>query len=372
MTDYNKRLIIFVIVFISSLYINSISPLMTTFQENFNISISQSSALPFTNTIGNILFATIAGFIISSVGLRNSLISALSFLILSIIIFIFSNNYIGLILAMFFVGGGLGQIFSVTTSMYDHLDEKLQNYGLFHAFFGLGGIIGPLFVSLFLKYNLGYRSLFGVYLALISSLLLYIIIAKVPENIKYESFSLAEGFSLIKKRIVIVSLIMLMLYAGSEIGSITWAANLFKNSFNFTKESAAIFISLFWSLFTFGRVIADKLYSIFKEKTSLYLPILASITILILVFSKIPIIFALYGFFLGPIFPATQKYLNAHLSHREVGLISGLVFAGTGVGSMIITTTMGFIADYNVIISYLLPFSILILIGLLSLLRESK
>ncbi|KAF2955251.1 MFS transporter [Marinitoga sp. 38H-ov] len=367
-----KRSFIFIIILISSLYINSISPLMTTFQETFNVTISQSSALPFTNTIGNIIFATIAGFIISTIGLRNSLISSFFFLILSILIFIFSNNFLGLILAMFFVGGGLGQVFSVTTSMYDHLDEKLQNYGLFHAFFGLGGIIGPLLVSLFLKFNLSYRNLFSTYLILISLLLLYIFITKKPENIKYESFSLSESFILIKKRIVIISLIMLMLYAGSEIGSITWAANLFKNSFNFTKESSAIFISLFWLFFTFGRVISDKLFYFFKEKTSFYLPIISSITLLILFFLKIPFIFAIYGLFLGPIFPATQKYLNAHLSHREVGLISGLVFAGTGIGSMIITTTMGFIADYNVIASYFLPCSILILIGMLSLIREGK
>lgn len=369
---HKKRNLIFLIVFASSLYINSISPLMTNFQDIFNISISQSSALPFTNTLGNIIFATLAGFLISKVGLRNSLFNAFSFLIISIIIFITSNNYIGLVLAMFFVGGGMGQLFSVTVSMYDHLDKNLQNYGLFHAFFGIGGIVGPALVSLFLKYNLSYKYLFGIYLIILITLFAIIYLRNLVENVKYESFSFKEGVTLIKKRLVLVSLIMLTIYAGLEIGSVTWAANLFRNYFGYSKENSALFISAFWFAFTFGRIITDKIYNALKEKTSFYIPLITSLVLFLIIFFKIPYFFILFGLFLGPIFPATQKYLNSHLSHRDVGLVSGLVFAGSGVGSMIITTTMGVIADKSLFISYLLPVIFLLVISLISNLRIEK
>ncbi|SHF04010.1 Fucose permease [Marinitoga hydrogenitolerans DSM 16785] len=366
------RTFIFIIIFINALFINSISPLMTTFQETFNISISQSSVLPFSNTLGNIIFATIAGFIISKIGLRKSLYNAFLFQISSLLVFIFSKNLYGLMLALFLTGGGLGQVFSVTTSMYDHLPENMQNYGLFHAFFGLGGIIGPLLVSIFLKYHINYKILFFIYLIIFISLFLYITIKKIPKNIKYKSFSIKEGLITLRKRIVLISMIMLIIYAGIEIGSITWAANLFKGYFNYSKDISALFIGLFWIAFTLGRIITDKLYNIFGKNTSLYIPLFASFSLLLIFILKSPFLFILYGLFLGPIFPATQKYLNNKLSHREVGLISGLIFAGTGIGSMLITTTMGIVADKNLFISYLLPFSFLILISFLSPLREKQ
>ncbi|GAB6189946.1 hypothetical protein JCM30566_16880 [Marinitoga arctica] len=363
------RRLIFLIVFISSLYINSISPLMTTFQDNFNISISQSSLLPFMNTIGNIIFATLSGFLISKIGLKNSLFYAFYSLLLSIIVFLFSSNYIGLVIAMFFVGGGLGQIFSVTVSMYDHLDENLQNYGLFHAFFGLGGIVGPFLVSIFLKYTISYKYLFGIYLVLFIILITIIISKNLIENIKYEAFSIIESISLIKKRLVLITILMLTIYAGSEIGSITWSANLFRDYFGYSKEGSALFISSFWFFFTFGRIITDTLYKYLKERTSLYIPLFSSIILFIIILFKIPYLYVLYGFLLGPIFPATQKFLNSSLSHREVGLISGIIFAGTGVGSMFITTTMGIVADKNIFISYMFPVIFLFIISLLSNLR---
>ncbi|WP_129409725.1 hypothetical protein [Marinitoga lauensis] len=59
--------------------------------------------------------------------------------------------------------------------------------------------------------------------------------------------------------------------------------------------------------------------------------------------------------------------MNSNLSHREVGLVSGMVSVGIGLGAASITTAMGFIGDYSIVYSYLIPIISFILVSIISM-----
>ncbi|KLO21515.1 hypothetical protein X275_09090 [Marinitoga sp. 1197] len=368
MTQKKLQIFIFINIFLLSIIVNSIPPLMTTLQESFNMSVGISSFIPFSRTVGNMIISFFGAFIIAILGLRSSLVIGVGFEVLGTALFIFSNNAYILILSMFFLGAAMGQSILALISMFDHLDEKYQKYGMFHAFFGFGGISGPLFISYVLKNNMNYKIPFIFYLLISILIEIFMLVKKVPENVKYKAFKLTEAIDILGRKFIIYMLLIFTLYSGTEIGVINWGANLFNDYFHFSKEQASIFISFFWITFTFGRLITDRLYKKLEMKITV-LFVLFSIIDLILIFISgkySPYFFSLLGFLLGPIFPATQKYLNANLSHREVGLISGMVSLSIGIGAAVIVPFMGFLGDYSIIYGYIVPIISMIFVLIIS------
>ncbi|WGS64378.1 MFS transporter [Marinitoga aeolica] len=369
MTHKNEQRLIFITIFFLAIIVNSIPPLMTTLQSNYSISIGISSFIPLSRTVGNIIVSIIGAFIIAILGLRNSILIGLGFEIIGIILFIFSYNVYILIISMFFIGASMGQTILSLISMFDHLPEKYQKYGLLHAFFGFGGIVGPLVISYILKNKLNYKLPFYFYLVTFLFIFLFMVIKKSPENVKYRAFNFLEAFGVLRKKFVLYMITIFILYSGSEIGIVTWSSNLFYNHFHYSKEYASIFISMFWVFFTIGRVLTDFLYNKLKVKITLISALFSAGALSSIFFlgNYSPYIFSFLGILLGPIFPATQKYLNSNLSHREVGLVSGMVSVGIGFGAASITTTMGFIGDYSIIYSYLIPIISFVLVSIISI-----
>jgi fucose permease len=354
---------------------NALAPLMTSFQQQFNLSLSVSSLIPFLNTAGVISANFIGGFLIAHTGLKNFMIISLSLGITGTMFFVFANSFLFLILGSFFIGAGTGAAFMSMSSIYSHLDEKYQNYGLFHAFFGFGGIISPLLVSLIIKFEMSYKILYAVYAFLLFIILIYILISNIIENRKYDSIKLKEAFKIITKKIVFIPLLIFMLYAGSEIGIVTWSGNLFIQEFHYSKEFSSLLLSAFWIIYTIGRILTDfvdKKLGALKTISIASLSVIFSIIMLIT--TKNFIFFILLGIFLSTIFPILQKYSSRMLPKREVGLFSGLIFGSTGIGTMILSTSMGVIGDFKIILSYFIPVIAFFIIFILTrwLTKETK
>lgn len=357
MKQKNVRTFIYLTMIIYSMVMNSLAPLMTSIQERFSVSVAISSALPFISTLGTMISNFIGSFFISQIGYKTFLIGAMTLQIVGLITFATAANFILIITAVFLLGLATGATFMTLTSAYSHLDRNYQNFGFLNASFGIGGIIGPLIVSLFLTFNFDFRFVYLVHLILGLALYIITIIFKPIQNIKYESIRLKEAVGIIRRKFVYLSLLIFLLYSGTEIGIITWSANLFHDVFNYSKEVSSIIISLFWIVFTFGRAITEFLNQKLTELgTILYFSISLIVSVALLLIFQNYIFFLFIGFSLSPIFPSIQKYTNQHLPKRILGMYNGLAFGSTGIGAMIIATSMGIVGDINFNIAYAIPF----------------
>lgn len=354
--EKKTRLIIFIALFLISLPVNALPPLMTSFQENLNISIANSSMLPISNTLGTVIFAFLGGILIAQTGLRKTLLIAIFFSFMGNLLVASSRNLFLIILAFFVVGIGEGLSIISLTTFFAHLDDKLQKYGLFHSIFGLGGIITPFIIGVFLKQKISYRYLFLLFS--LANVLLWFCLNRfhgISEK-KYSPIRLTEGLSILKKPYVYIPITLFFIYSASERGTILWSNNLFTGSFDYTKEKASFILSAFWILFTLGRVFSDVLISKKPIRQIITLSAIFSLlSLLLLIALKSYLFFILLAIFLAPVYPAIQGFLLKKVSKREIGMINGMTFCITSLGVAFGSFVMGFIGNKNILLSYIFP-----------------
>ncbi|KUK81767.1 MAG: Major facilitator superfamily MFS_1, partial [Petrotoga mobilis] len=179
---------------------NTLAPLMTSIQERFSVSITISSSLPFISTFGTMLSNFIGSFFIAQIGYKNFLTGGFIVQILGLFLFATAFNFPMVVLSVFLLGVATGATFMTLTSAFSHLDREIQNFGFLNASFGIGGIIAPLLVSLFLVMNLDFRFVYFIHLILISLLWVFVLIYKPIQNIKYEAIKFKEATGIIRKR----------------------------------------------------------------------------------------------------------------------------------------------------------------------------
>jgi fucose permease len=373
MKQNQVRIFVFMSMVVFSLSANTIAPLMTSIQEGFGISVAKSSIIPLINTIGVMTANIVGSFFIAQIGIKNYLSISYLMALVGSTAFVFSENFIILLISVFFIGASTGAAFTSLSTTISHLDKKYQNFGMLNAFFGVGGIIAPMITTYFLSQNLNFRSIYLIYLFLFLLLLIYLNTSKMMVNIKYDAIKFLEALNIIKKRLIIFSLLIFLFYSGTEISVITWAGNLFVEMFDYTKEFSSLMISYFWITFTAGRFLTDWLNRKFTElNTIIFSSVLFFISLGLILIFKLPYFFIIVGLAFGPVFPSIQKYANQKLPSREVGMFNGLSFASTGLGAMIISTSMGVIADFNMMLSFSIPYLTFSFIIILSLLLKKN
>lgn len=373
MKQNQVRIFVFVSMVVFSLSANTIAPLMTSIQEGFGISVAKSSIIPLINTVGVMVANVVGSFLIAQIGIKNYLSISYLMALVGSTAFVFSENFIILLISAFFIGASTGAAFTSLSTTISHLDKKYQNFGMLNAFFGIGGIFAPIITTYFLSQNLNFRSIYLIYLFLFLLLLIYLNTSKMMVNIKYDAIKFLEALNIIKKRLIIFSLLIFLFYSGTEISVITWAGNLFVEMFDYTKEFSSLMISYFWITFTAGRFLTDWMNRKFTElNTIIFSSVLFFISLSLILIFKLPYFFIIVGLAFGPIFPSIQKYANQKLPSREVGMFNGLSFASTGLGAMIISTSMGVIADFNMMLSFSIPYLTFSFIIILSLLLKKN
>jgi MFS family permease len=358
MIKNEKRLqwLAFFEMFLVSIAANSLAPLITTFQEQYNLSITTSSLFPVFLSIGGISANFIGAYIISRIGVRKYNISFIVSLGITAILFYFSKSTSMLFAAVFVLGFTTGSGMAVSSTILSHLEVKLQNFGLYHACFGLGGILTPAIIGIFFKYNLDYRIVFIIIFFSAVSTAIYQISSKILPDHVYETESFVKSLSVIKLPVVYLSLIILIFYASSEMGTVLWSSNLFMQAFQFTKESSVMFLSGFWLVFTLGRIFTQQIEKKLKFKKTIFISLLfVLISLTVLLWKGWPLLFWLMALGMAPIFPTVQKYAMQHIPKSQVGLFNNLLYGFLGVGNIILPALMGVFGGINIYYAFLIP-----------------
>ena len=372
--EKRQQWLVFLEMLLISMLANTLAPLITTFQEQFNLSMAQSSLFPVITTAGGVIANLLGTFFIAHIGLRRYNYIFLILMILTYIIFYYVHSVLLLFTALFMFGFSIATGMAVTSTILSHLPLKYHNFGLYHAFFGLGGIITPGLISLILAKNIDYHNIYLLFLTITAIAVLYIWKARLLPDYKYEKTGFIESLSVIKIRVVYLSLIILILYAGCEMGIVLWSGNLFGKAFHFSKESSALFLSGFWIIFTLGRIFThqiEKICGFFKTQYIFISFLLLGLTLLL--GARWPLAFFLIALGLAPIFPITQKYAVSHIPKHQVGMFSGVLFGFLGLGNMFIPGAMGLLGNVNIYYAFLLPvFSLSIILIVVFKLKRDK
>lgn len=342
---------------------------MPVFQNKLSISISASSSIPVFGVLGTTIFSFIMSILISKFGIKKSNFFGYIFLFIGLLLFLISENLLGIIFASFFVGASSSILFTSLTTLLAHLDNP--RFGLTHAFFGMGGIIAPFLVSLSVKSGFSYKYLYLAYFILMLLMFILNFFIKMPEA-KYEIMRFDKLKITILKPVFYISIISFLIYAGSEIGLVTWVSNLFIH-FGHSVAKSALSISMFWIFYTISRFLSDFIVKIVEEKKIIvFSSFLSAILIMTMILTKNSYVFLIVGLFMGAIFPVIQRYANMNLNKNEVGLLNGVTYGSTGIGGMIFSYFMGLISKKSIPLMFILPIIGLILVGFLQLFERRR
>ncbi|MBI9097201.1 MAG: MFS transporter [Spirochaetaceae bacterium] len=372
MSDKYIRNIILFGHFTVAVAINTLAPLLPTLQAKLGMTIFQSSAIPTAMTISVMVANLLMGVLIAHLGQKKVLILSLIIVMSGTIVGYFANSFILILISFSLIGFACGASFTGLSTIYAGLPIKFQNFGLYHAFFGIGGMITPLLVSFWIKNGRDYHELFFLQTLIVLIALILVMSARSLKNIQYKNFRFREMFSVISSPFIRLGILVLAVYASVEVGCVTWNANMSTDGYGLTPATAGYILSSFWLLFTLSRIFADFIARKIGSVTlSVSCSLLTIAVISLWILGVSPYLSPLLGLLLGPVFPVMQKYINNHLAPEQKGLFNGLSYASTGLTATMIIPIMGSLGDISMIGAFLpVPLVLLVLVFLIGQVKK--
>lgn len=332
--------------FIFALAANTIQPLLPTIQEELGLSIFASSALPTIYTV-SLAFTNLAvGFFIGKLGIKRMILGAGILGVLASLLAFLSPSFAVLTLAYIAYGFAIGSAFTSLTTLYSHLPERYRDFGLYHAFFGIGGIVAPLITGFVQNRGLDFHLIFLVYLILMFVSFLVFLLFPGLENRKYQNGSMGSMVKTLLGPLLIMGIAVMGTYAAAEIGIVTYAGNQHIGTYSTTPAQASLVLSGFWVVFTLSRFITDPLARRFGTKTLVLACVgIAFLALIGWILGAGVWTFLVIGLALGPIFPAMQKFINNHLPDEKKGLFNGGTYASLGAITSLVLPLMGSLGE---------------------------
>jgi len=364
--DKKIRVLILAQMIALSMAAVSIPALITTFQKEYNLSIAQSAIIPILSTIGGFITNIIIASVSARLGLKRLNLYFLFISLVACVILAFSSNIYLFLFGITLIGISTAFGLTNTSTIFAHIKLKYQNYGVFHAFFGIGGIISPAIISFLLTHNLSYRYIYYFLIVVFLGFIGFVATSSLIENRKYDNIKVKEAFGIIRKSFILPVLIIIVFQAGSEQGIVMWSGNLLSDAMGHSAQSASMLLSFYWIIFTASRLMIQFLEKPLGKLNSVKISSTLAICFLVLLLlTNKPVFFVLLAAAMAPTFPLMQKYSAQKLPPREVGLFNGMVFAFASMGNMLIAGAMGGLGDYNLKLSYTIPiFCALIILAL--------
>lgn len=267
-----------------------------------------------------------------------------------------SRNFWMLLPCAVFLGLGAGAV-DASLSNFAALHLKARHMSWLHCCWGIGAMVGPLLMSVFLQEN-RWRSGFltvGILLAGIAVILLCTLF--IWGKYEKKSDSPAEEERLVTNRqAFFISgvkgyMLAMLCYNGSEAAAGLWMASFFIDAKGLTPDRAAACCSLFYIGITLGRVLSGFLSEkLGDEKLIRYGSFLGCAGLLLMVL-PLPVWGTAFGLLLtgfggAPIYPSIVHAAPASFGEQASSSVIGLEVASGYVGATCIPLLIGLLANH--------------------------
>lgn len=321
------------------------------------------------DAMGLILVALTSGYLVSSffsgavvrrLGIGVLLATSVSATATALIGYTLAPAWWVVILASSLLGAGAGAIDAGINNYIaaNHSDGLMQ---WLHASFGVGVTLGPLIMTGGLGLTDTWRT--GYLVVGCAQLLLavaFLLTARLWDQsgrpISERGLQSAPApvpdapmKATLRRPRAWLSMLLFFIYSGLELTVGLWTFSLLTESRGLPREQAGLWVSIYWGMFTVGRVVAGLIASrLGVDRVVLYSLVLAVGSALLLWWSPQPwaalLALALAGFAYAPIFPAMVSGTRMRVPTEHVTNTMGMQFSGAGLGAAIMPALAGAIA----------------------------
>ena len=322
----------------------SLGPTLTSLAERTHVSLAAISYVFTARSLGYVLASVRAGKLLD--GRQGNPVMAALLLLMSIVLAVVplvSNLWL-LIVAMLLLGAAEAgvDVGANTLLSWVHGNRIAPFMNALHSFFGVGALIAPLVVALFVSFNLtATHSYFALSLVILPVSLLMLRLPGPVRNVE----KIQEQTSTENTRIVALIALFLFLYVGAEVGFAGWIFT-YATQLRLADASAAAYLtSLVWASLTLGRILTIPVAARFDSDKILGFSLagcILSLAILLLraeSFGAVLLGTTGLGLSMASIFPTTLSFAGKRV--RMTGRITGWFVCGASAGSMLVPLVIG-------------------------------
>ena len=388
--NYNKTIAVSMVGYIVQAIVNNFAPLLfLLFRRNWGLSVEQIAFISTMNFAIQLMVDFLSSKFASKIGYRACIVfahvSAAAGLIgLAVFPGLFSNEYYGLLLAVFFyaIGGGLIEVLVSPIVEACPTGKKEATMSLLHSFYCWGQVgvvaLSTLFFALF---GIEQWRVMAFLLALIPAvngvLFCFVPIRTLEDNTNPMPLKKLFGMP------VYWLLLLLMLCSGaSELTVSQWASALVEDALGVSKTVGDLAGPMFFAVMMgISRVLYAKLSDQIPLSNMIFIcSVLCVISYLMIGLAPVAIVglvgFALCGFSVGIMWPGTYSLAAKNLPGGGTGMFAYLALAGdTGctVGPGLLGVVSHAFGDrFQIGILATTVFPVMLVLGILQFVRKKQ
>ena len=357
--DYKKTMYACFVGYIVQAIVNSFVPLLfVTFQETYNIPLTQITLLITVNFVVQLLVDLLSAGFIDKIGYRASVIlahifAAVGLALLTILPEVLPDSFVGILIAVFVyaIGGGLIEVLISPIIEACPTDNKESAMSLLHSFYcwGCTGVvlISTIFFTIFGISHWKILTLLWTILPLANMLLF----TKVPiYSLQEEGEKGMNLGELFREKMFWILMLMMVCSGAAEQSVSQWASTFAEKGLGITKSVGDLVGPM---LFSILMGLSRLLYGKYGEKLDLdrfmkFSCVLCIVSYLGISFIPVPMVellgCGLCGFSVGILWPGTFSKAAAALRRGGTLLFALLALAGD-LGCSGGPTLVGFVSS---------------------------
>lgn len=369
---------LFLIMGIYAISVTMIGPIMPSVIEDYQINLSQGGLMMTAQSIGGMLAVLFVGVMAGR--FKKTKLIILSFLVFgaSLLLVSFSDIYTVLLAVFFVFGAGSRMADTLINAYVSDLYNKQRGYylNLLHMYFGIGALIGPVYVRFILEQDISWTfvfSLLGI-ISIISALLLPITLRRAAKKMgvidphdltqvyAVESEDHADSvlvqtkplnhFAYISRSSVIWLLCLIMiLYLAHQASLTVWLPMYMETDLLVSPTVSNIALSVLWLGIILGRMASAYFTNRVKPiKIVVFGNLLAAVFTAVGILLTQPVILiiclGLAGVFNGATIPLLVTIASDRYP-KHTGTTSSMIFLSGAFATMVFPWLVGKIADVS-------------------------
>ncbi len=336
---------------------------------DYNFSYNMISLCIAAQSFGNLLMVAVSGFIIKKININNAIYIFMGCFIIGCCSIFTFHHFLFILISMFITGIGWGLCNNSMHIVINSYNPSLLN--ILHMSYAAGSFSGPFLLSVFMKYNMGWKPCIFIIIVLCILLLIFYFfcsrndnstIINITDTPLYNKLNFPELF---KDRFFIICLVLYFIYIGFETIINSWLIPCLTSVNLINTIAAQNLLSIFWICVIMSRFLNSFITKTISADKLLFIGSTGSLlTIISLLYAEnitiLYILIILSGLFIGIISPCNAIHAGRYLNGN--GIASGILFAGGGIGSIIFPLIAGTLAQYTTLRNVVLFMIILLII----------